>query len=486
MMKPSRSLSFDSFVRLGRVFFGLTTLIAIALYAYLATRVRLAGDDYCISARLIGFDPLTASLIKYWTISNRFSNQFVAWFSDGFGMYGPAVLAVLSLTLWWIGLMWLFYEIHRLTGRKWEPWAGLGLAGSVIVLSLYTAPNLYQATQWRPGLMTYLLPLVLDTLTLAWIFHLARQPENTAQSPARARWILGGQITLLFLAAFFAGGLSETVGALYITLLALTWLGTFFMSPALSRKMRLLLTAALAGALLAMTGMFLSPANAIRLNDAPPPPIPVAIGRAFGYVFSFLLEVLKVSPVPIIVALSLGTIFGYLGVQETNRSRWSHLIGWGWVVLPGVVYVLIAASFAPSAYGQSYPVARARFPAQVMVMLTLVAEGYWLGVLVSRRRLPAWTRWVAGMALLLLAMYPLWISRNTLKIVPMYQEYAAQWDARHAQIRQQAAAGQQTIAVQALPALGGIDDLRMNPRHWTNFCAAIYYGVDSIVVEGSP
>ena len=67
------------------------TMAALSLYAYIAAFIRPIGDDYCISARLIGDNPLTASLIKYWYTSNRFSNEMVAWFTDLFGPRGVRV-----------------------------------------------------------------------------------------------------------------------------------------------------------------------------------------------------------------------------------------------------------------------------------------------------------------------------------------------------------------------------------------------------------
>ncbi len=481
-----RSLSFNAFLRSVRAFFVFSAVAALSLYAYLAMLVRLAGDDYCISARLIGFDPLTASLFKYWTVSNRFSNQFVAWLSDGFGPSGVPGLAVFTLALSLIGLTWLLYEIHQALGLPWERGTGVLLAAISILLSLYTAPNLFQATQWRPGLMTYFLPLVLYMFLLAWIFHQGRVAKLRSTLTGWKRVALWGSITVLFLGALFIGGLSETIGALHVTLLGLAWAGTFFVKSPSRHLSRLLIAAALAGAILAMVGMFVTPANVIRLNDSPPPPLSQAIGKAFVYAALFLMDLPKVVPIPLGVAFSTGAVLAYL-VDQRQRSALSRQAGWGLVVLSLLAYVLIAASFAPSAYGQSYPVARVRFPAHVVVILTLLAEGYWLGQLAKSFRRPAWTRWLAGLVLLLLALYPLWTIRNNLALAPLYQDYAARWDARHARIVERAAAGQRSVVVERLPALGGIDDLRADPRHWTNFCAAIYYGIDSIsTVEESP
>ena len=70
--------SFKSLVHLVQTIFAITAGAALSLYAYLGAFIRPIGDDYCISARLIGYNVFFASLAKYLTTSNRFSNQFIA------------------------------------------------------------------------------------------------------------------------------------------------------------------------------------------------------------------------------------------------------------------------------------------------------------------------------------------------------------------------------------------------------------------------
>ena len=149
------TLNQSSFDKLSRAFFVLTTSAALSVYATLGAFIRPIGDDYCISARLIGYNLLEASLYKYWYTSNRFSNQFVAYFSDLFGPRGVAVLAVATLLLWLAGLAWLFYEAARALRVRWNVWTGFLPAELIALVSYYSAPNLFQSVFWRPGLMTY-------------------------------------------------------------------------------------------------------------------------------------------------------------------------------------------------------------------------------------------------------------------------------------------------------------------------------------------
>jgi hypothetical protein len=98
-------------------------------------------------------------------------------------------------------------------------------------------------------------------------------------------------ITILFFAAFFTGGLSETVGALHISILGLALAATFLGNKGPSRRAALaLITSALTGALLAMFGMFITPANAMRLNGTETPSLLAVIPRALAYAAQFLAE----------------------------------------------------------------------------------------------------------------------------------------------------------------------------------------------------
>jgi hypothetical protein len=456
-------------------FFALTSAAALSVYAYIGAFIRPIGDDYCISARLIGYDPLTASLIKYWYTSNRFSNQFIAYFSDLFGPRGVAVLAVTMLLLWLIGLTWLFAEAARLLRVRWNVWTGFLLAELVALISYYSASNLFQSVYWRPGLMTYFTPLVIYSFILAGILHgmcLAAGASNQRTS----LWT----ITILFFGTFFAGGLSETAGALHISFLGLALVVNFLWNKGQTRRAALvLITSALAGALLAMFGMFITPANAIRLSGPATPTLPIVILRAFQFAAEFLAEAARLLRIPSGFAFVSGALLAYLFAKGTGiplpRKFWLGLL-----LVPALTYLLTVAAFAPSAYGQSYPLERVRFPAHVLLVLALLLEGGLLGLLAARWPLPRWTTTLAICAFAIAALYPLWMTHNNLALIPNYRTRALQWDVRDARIRELAAAGEKNIVIWQLPGIAQVKDLDTRPSHWINYCAAIYYGVDSI------
>lgn len=458
--------------------FALTSAAALSVYAYIAAFIRPIGDDYCISARLIGYDPLTASLIKYWYTSNRFSNEMVAWITDLFGPRGVALLAVASLLLWLAGLTWLLYEAACLFKIRWDFWTGLLLAEIVALVSYYTAPNLFQSVQWRPGLMTYFLPLVIYSFLFAGIFRGVRVGAGRVAT----KWRIGTNITIviLFFGAFFAGGLSETAGALHISILGLALVVNFLWNKTQTRgSFLVLLIAALTGALLAMIGMFITPANAIRLEGAQTPSLLDAILRSFTYAALFFSESARLLKIPLGFTFVSGAALAYL-YSKSNDLALPRRAWLGLLLVPLLAYLLTVAAFAPSAYGQSFPADRVRFPAHVLLAASILTLGGLLGLLAAHLPLPRWTATLVPLALFILALYPLWTIRNNYKLIPEYQSRAAQWDQRDASIRELAASGEMNIVTWELPGVANVNDLGPRPGHWINYCAAIVYGVDTI------
>ena len=145
-------------------------------------------------------------------------------------------------------------------------------------------------------------------------------------------------------------------------------------------------------------------------------------------------------------------------------------------------YLLIAASFAPSIYGQSYPAGRARFAGMVLFICMLMLSGAIVGVLLTHIKL-RYTQ-LAMFALLLLSFYPLRSAPRLLAEIPTYQKYAEKWDRRDAQMRALKAQGVQDLVVPFLieevtQDLGDTRDFRLNR------CASLLYGVNSVLAGPS-
>jgi hypothetical protein len=111
--------------------------------------------------------------------------------------------------------------------------------------------------------------------------------------------------------------------------------------------------------------------------------------------------------------------------------------------------------------------------------------GSLLGVLAAS--LPAWRLRQSlvfvpvVLVLLLSALYPLRSFWTNLSLeVPLYRRSAADWDARDARIRSFREHGITDIIVPKLPDQYDVRELRDDPDHWMNRCAADFYGVQSV------
>jgi hypothetical protein len=209
------------------------------------------------------------------------------------------------------------------------------------------------------------------------------------------------------------------------------------------------------------------------------------INRIIYYPIFFILDTFRTLPTPTLISIVIPIILFYVkyahpsqnvSIQTRNRPGIFMLL----ILVLG--YLLIAASFAPSAYGQSYPAGRARFFGRVLMTMALMTEGALLGFLISQvksfRQISP--RSFATVALILLLIYPLRTAWRMFGEIPVYQQRAAAWDLRESEIYRLKAEGVQDLVIRFLPEeksqdLGDQTDFRLNR------CAAILYEVNSIV-----
>jgi hypothetical protein len=253
------------------------------------------------------------------------------------------------------------------------------------------------------------------------------------------------------------------------------------------RSTLVLLSWSLAGGLAALLVMALAPANSLRLQTAPPPLLEL-VTRVIYYPSFFVMGTLRTLPTPTLISIAVPAVLFYVkyinSSQELSREARKRLVILMLIVL-ALAYLFIAASFAPSVYGQSYPVPRARFTARVIMTIALMTEGALLGLLATQVRVSyvqsaATLRKFAIFALAILALYPLRTLWRTLTDVPVYQQRAAVWDAREAEIFAMKAQGQQDLVIRFLSD-APIQDLGDHTGYRLNRCAAALYGVNTIV-----
>jgi multisubunit Na+/H+ antiporter MnhB subunit len=289
------------------------------------------------------------------------------------------------------------------------------------------------------------------------------------------------------LLAFLGGGFTESGAAYLATALILYLLAArVWRQKAWAQNSWRLAMVALAFTGLAMLMLTLSPTAHLRLDRyGEPAGFFEFWGLSFWYAFGFVRQSLLSFPLPhLALMLSAGALALLWSVKHPENRFARH-----W--LPAILgialvsYLLIAASYAPSAYIEKVPPhPRTRIIARFVLTFGLAAMAWFAAARVARIR-PGGRVWQAlGVLGLLLAFaYGARAVAITVQTkLPLYAERAAAWDERQAQILEARQAGIFDIEVKGIDGLpvGGIRDLRPSPRYWLNACAAEYYGMDSI------
>jgi hypothetical protein len=230
----------------------------------------------------------------------------------------------------------------------------------------------------------------------------------------------------------------------------------------------------------------LAPANSLRLGETESNLLLLA-WKIFASTFDFAIDSVQTVPLPALFNVAIPAVFFYIqysgakdNLSNSKQKRLALLIPL--VLLIG--YVLIAASFAPSVYGQSFPAARARFAGVVLLSCTFMATGALMGILVARSgitlfRFPLFQT-SAIILFAVISIYPLRTAWRVAQEIPAYQDRAAAWDARDAMMRTLKAEGVQDLTIPFLSNdpvqdLGDRSDFRLNR------CASRLYGVNSIL-----
>lgn len=462
----------------------LAMLAAIGVYAYLGTFSRYLSDDYCEADRVNQSNPIAAVIERYkdgsWRAANRYSNLMFAGFSEWLGPNNMQITMSSMVLLWAVGLAWSAHEFRKFFKINWPLQVDCFLGFTLAFFILLQAPNLFQTIYWRSSMMTHFAPLVFGSFLFAfWMKQASRA--------------LNGKISLLaylfiFFGAFIIAGFSEPpvttmVTALGMLIVAVLWL---VKSP-IKEKLLPLLLYSLAGALLGLLVMIFSPANMNMLDNSPPSALEL-LRDSFLFSLYFVSFSLKELPLPNALSILIPMLVVWAhGQFESSVSAWKEKrIIWLMIVgLPLFMWVLIAAGFSPSVYGQGFPIERMRFLARFIMTATLMFEGVLAGLLLMNFKIrlsQPQIQWSVLVLFFLLGfVYPLRAARQVYQNnFPEYQKRAERWDLRHAYIIRHASFGEEDIVVPGYSGVHNIKELDDNPQHWVNICAAKFYGVDSI------
>jgi hypothetical protein len=426
---------------------------------------------------------IESTLAGYNTWFNAYTILFFVQLVDWAGIWGFRLMSGVTILLWTASLTWLFTEIGRALKLRAGFAVNLWLAGSVVFLSLYQAPNLYQILYWRTSLIPYTLPLVFFIGIAAFLLRYARVPYQKS----RAIWT--GAISLFLV--FAASGLGETTSAMQIGLLFVAVVVFWVTKSHRHRKDMLgILLASLATAVVSLLIIAFSPGTINRLDrimEQTPLYNPVTLSiQTITYTGQFLWNHFRSAPLPALIMTALPFAALYIrSTRDGSDGSWlsASRVRLAVLLVPLLMFIVIGFSFAPSAFVRTFPVARARLASIALLTLCLALEGGLLGILAARFRALGSAVYLRGAVAALLAVliyYPLRVAPRVYAALPEYRYFAQAWDARDASIRQAIAEGATDLVVVQLDSIGGVGEYKGSERDWINRCAARFYGLNTL------
>lgn len=459
-------------------------LVAVGIYTYLGTFSRHLADDYCEAVRVTNMSPLDAVFERYsvgaWRAANRYSNLLFVGISESLSENNIPFSTVSMIIMWYFGLTWTVYELRKFLKIDWLIHFDLFWGLFFGFFSFLQAPNLFQTVYWRSSMMTHFAPLVFGLFLTAFLLKSARTP---AAQPVPL-WVG----VVIFLSSFVIAGFSEppTATALVALLLSLLAVGIWGKSPA-RKKYVILLGWAFTGVFVGLLTMIFSPAIADVKSEKGLNLIEL-LGTSFLYAYLFIVDSLKTQPLPSLISISVSAamfwLYGQVNPIELT-SRRKRLFLFLILAIPVLVWVLIAAGFSPSVYGQGFPVERMRFLARSLMIAGFMLEGALLGLLLQHVQFKpnpqAGQLAVLAVFTVIMVVYPLRAAVNILRYdVPEYRARAELWDLRNAYIIRHASMGEKDLVIPGFSGVYQVKEIDNDPNHWVNKCAARFYNVETI------
>ncbi len=395
--------------------FGFSGMIIILINS---NSVRMYSDDFFYAVQLDQMGLWQAAQWFYYNWSASFFSNFLIM---GLSHQRSSVFIFLILAILGLFAAW-FSAAEKKSRHRWLSATAIAFLIPLAVLTV--TPDMYKTLFWVCSSLSLLPLLIFIPIYLALIARLltSRQPATNI---------------LLAAAALVSFALSTTH-----EVASLGWLGMHIFGIAwtyLARKkvddLKKFLIAGLAGTLIGLAVLLASPgvdARVVEQNYPPPPPLTEVIPETIQDFFDFLVMVSA----------------PYYRYHGNFRPGWYMIIaaaGLGWLsdtplrrsfTDAALVLVLTigmtAISFFPGAYIMSMPIP---FRTQFIPSLYLVLGAFIVGLL-----LPYATRKQIGDYLVVfLFLVLLFGSRTSIQqlLITMepVRQYAADWDARDAQIR---------------------------------------------------
>ncbi len=463
-------------VFLGKILYILASiffLISNLLYILNGWQVRHRADDFCFSGTFREFGFLGGLRIFYLTLSNRFS-AFILWsLSDLFGEKSVRVFSMAAILFVMVSLFIVVRHFAKKLSLKEEDFLAIFVSQIPTYFFLYLSPTIDQSVYWRAAMVHYFLPFPA-LLLLTWNLLKIKPKTKTKLH----------QLIPFTLFTFFLAGLSESYAALQGATFAVLML--FFLIYPRRKEFKHLAVYALAGifsTLIVFLIMILSPGNSLKfslLDQAPD--LSTIIKISLSSAFDFIYFTIRGQWLPFIILFALGLTISLLINWKTEKPMNKKNAVISAAVMPLIIFILVFAICAPTAYGMSaYPEKRVLMLALMVLVLGVFVEGIFIGTLLARYVIKR--RWAYNgfsILIILLSLYPLLSIPDLLELMTFYQKRAQLWDMQQEEILAQINQGETALVVTALDAHAEIAEMREYDTFWVNLCAAQYYNVDKI------
>jgi hypothetical protein len=353
---------------------GLLGLILTGWYS------RYMQDDYCFDFLLKHHGFWNAQVFTFFKEitfnGNRFSTNLLMGVLAALGPISARVLPGFIVMGWLAAGYFLMREINLFFGLNWMLPVLLFISEAVIFFTLALAPNSYQILYWRPGAVTYLMPLVFITMLFGLGLHFINRDQKTT-----------GKLGLVGFFAFLAGGFSETAAVFLLGLLSFLFLFCIFIKPIDQRVHGILvrfLSAGLVGVLLSILVLLIAPSAQLRqVALFPHPPefftiLQISVMAVWQFIVLTLYRFTTSSWLILVLFFFIGVGLPRSSPSEKPFGNKNPLKIIGLILLASLFLMICIA--APSAYASSSaPEERAMLQARFISVAAILSIAMLIG-----------------------------------------------------------------------------------------------------------
>lgn len=471
--------------------------LAILSYGVVGFYSRMMADDYCTANEGRQFGAVGTAVYNYANWSGLYTNAFLK------GLFAPLqpeihsiqtliLIVVLGAALWL-----LLGQVLPLLSLDTPAWFHPVVTLMLLLLCLYGAPN-WRNVLWWSAIVPYGYPVALGLGGVALGLWLVRQPR------ARVTFMMGC-IGLCVITAIIVGSANTFILFLLAAVGIVLAMSLWHLRSGTQRRAAMLLVAVGLTCAVAFVVVFTAPGNGVRQAQ---------VLADTGFITPGLSE---------LVVTSMSVMAGYLAQPPTlvytlfvfvtvlamvmlargeDRAALAELPlsrtpGWDAALILALMALIIGMTVVTSVYGVGLVGPHTLFLPRVIQFIGAAGLAYIAVVSLARRGFPSRYlqtrpvyRLLRATVLVLLIVLPLGVLVYNLSLLSSAQQYAADWDARHAYLREQVAAGNTGVITVApyrfsLATYMNLEEVDNQPG-FVEGCAAGYYGVQEIRVVDAP